>query len=165
MRVSTDIAGGGHEEDRHHRSHARCQSRVDARGSLDSLDIEQRENRAKKDCPSPVRHARGEDVRLLGAPDDADHRIQHVIHHHAPSGHVAESRIDLLPHVRERRTGAWVRARHASIAKGGEQHGHHGNQQRGNNMSAAALTEHAEDRHGRGGLDYDNAVKDQVPQR
>ena len=38
-------------------------------------------------------------MRLLAAPDDADHRVEHVIHDHAPAGRVSQRRIDLLAHI------------------------------------------------------------------
>jgi len=40
---------------------------------------------------------------LLRAPNSADQRIEHVIHHHAPASDVPDARMNLLRHVGERR--------------------------------------------------------------
>ena len=100
---------------------------------------------------------------LLADPDDADHRIQQVIHHHAPSGDVAERRIDLLSDVGEGGTRAGISPRHAPVTDRGEQHCHHRDQDRRDHVSVAAIAEHAEYRHRRDRLNHDDAVKDEVP--
>ena len=91
-------------------------------------------------------------------------RVEHVVHHHAPAGDVAEGGVDLLADVGEGGPGAGIGARHAAVADGGEQHGHHGDQDGGDDVAAAAIAEHAEDGHRRRGLDDDDAVEDQVPE-
>ncbi len=102
---------------------------------------------------------------LLAAPHDADHRVEHVIHDHAPPGDVAERGIDFLPDVSERRAGAGIGARHASVAEGGEQHGNHGDQQRGDDVAASAIAQHSEDGHRGDRLNYNDSVKNQIAKR
>ena len=123
------------------------------------------EDRTEKQRPRPVGDAGRENMRLLAAPHDADHGIEHVIHDHAPSGDVAEGGIDFLPDIGERRTGAGIGARHAPVTERGEEHGNHGDQQRGDDVPAAAITQYAEDGHGSDRLDYDDAVENQIAQR
>ena len=100
----------------------------------------------------------------LAAPDRADDRVEHVVHGHAPAGHEAEPRVDLPPHVGVGRSGAGIGPRHAPVADGREQHGAHGDQDGGDDVPARLLADHAEQRHGRRGLDQNDAVKYQVPQ-
>ena len=100
---------------------------------------------------------------LLADPDNADHRIQHVIHHHAPSGNVAESGVDFLSNVSKSRSGAGIGSSHPPITDRGKQHGHHRDQDRRDHMAVAAVAQHAEHRHGRDWLNHDDAVKDEVP--
>ena len=104
-------------------------------------------------------------VRLLSAPDRADQRIEHVVHHHAPARHIPKPRMNFSRDVRERRTRARIRACHTPVADPGEQHRDHRDQNRRDHMSAPAIAEDTEDRHWRDGLNDDHAVKDQVPQR
>ncbi len=100
---------------------------------------------------------------LLADPDDADHGIEHVVHHHAPSRDIAERRVDLLADVSERRARAGIGTGHAAIADGGKQHGHHRNENRGDHMAMTAIAEHAEYGHGRNRLNDDDAIENQVP--
>ena len=72
--------------------------------------------------------------------------------------------MDLAPDVGVGGPGAGIGPRHAAIADGREQHGAHGDQDGGDDVPARLLAHHAEQRHGRGGLDQDDAVEDQVPQ-
>ena len=104
-------------------------------------------------------------MSLLAAPNDADHRIQHVVHPHAPSGYVAERRIDLLPDVGESGACTRVRPRHAPIAESGKQHRHHGDQDGRDHVAAPTVTEHTKYRHWRDRLNDDNSVQNQVAQR
>ncbi len=104
-------------------------------------------------------------MRLLRAPDGADQRVEHVIHHHAPTSYIAGSRMDLLGHIGERRTRTRVGSRHAAVGNAGEEHSHHGDQDGGHHVPVPALAEHAENRHGRDRLNDDHAVENQIPQR
>ena len=71
---------------------------------------------------------------------------------------IAERGIDLLPDVGECRARAGVRPRHAAITKSCEQHGHHGDEERGDDMSVAGIAEHAKDGHRRNRLNHDDPV-------
>jgi hypothetical protein len=104
-------------------------------------------------------------VGLLADPDDADHGIEQVVHDHAPAGYVSERRIDLLSDVSEGGSSAGVGARHAPVADGREEHGHHRDEDRGDDMPVSAIAEYAEHGHRRDRLNDDDAVQDQVPQR
>src|SRR6202040_2703891 len=96
VRVSENVAGGGHEKDGDHDAHAGGEQGVHASGSFDALNIHERKYGSEEDGPDRVRNSGCEDVGLLAAPDDADHGIEHVVHDHAPAGNVAERRIDFL---------------------------------------------------------------------
>ena len=63
------------------------------------------------------------------------------------------------------RTGTGIHARHPPVAHGREHHRNHGNQNGGDNVALAGIAEYAVRRHGRGWLDDDDAVKNQVPER
>src|SRR4029077_4885813 len=141
------------------------QRRVHSGRSFYPLDVQAGEDECKENCPSPIRNAGSKYVRLLAAPDDADHGVKHVIHDHAPASDIAESGINLLPDVGECRAGTGIGTRHLAIADRGEEHGDHGDEDCGDDVAAAAVAEHAEHRHGRYGLNYDYAVKNQIPQR
>ena len=52
---------------------------------------------AKKIFQPQHGNSRSKRMRLLRAPDGADQRVEHVIHHHAPTSYIAGSRMDLLP--------------------------------------------------------------------
>jgi hypothetical protein len=73
--------------------------------------------------------------------------------------------MQFAPHIGISRTRAGIHTRHASITHGRENHGDHGDQNRRDHMSLAGVAENSICRHGRGGLDDDDAVKDQVPKR
>ncbi len=161
--MAENVAGRGNKEDRNHHAHARCQRGVHARRGLDALNIQGGKYESKKRRPNAIGNSGSEDVGLLADPDDADHRIEHVVHHHAPSGDVAERGIDLLADIGEGRASAGISPRHAAIADRRKQHGHHGDQNGGDHVAMAAIAEHAEHRHGRNRLNDDDAVKNQVP--
>ena len=57
-----------------------------------------------------------------------------------------------------------IDARHASVADGGEEHGHHCQQDHRDYVPARFLVENAEHRHRRRRLDQDDPVEDQVPE-
>ena len=163
--MSENVTRRSDEKKGDHHPHASRQPGVYPRGSFHSLNVQQSEDNREEDRPGPVGDARRKHVCLLADPDDADHRIQHVIHHHAPAGDIAERRIDFLANIGESRPGAGIRPRHAPIADRGKQHGDHRNQDGSDNVTVAALAQYAEDRHGGHRLDYDDAVKNQVPKR
>jgi hypothetical protein len=163
--MASYVAYGDHEENRHHSPHSRRQRRVDPRRSLDTLQIQEGEYCSKDQRPTPVRDSRGKHKGLLAAPDNANHGVENVIHHHAPTRDVAERGIDLLSNVGEGRPGAGIGPRHAAIAESGEQHGHHGNEKRSDDVPVAAVAEYTEHRHRRDGLDHNYAIKDEIPER
>ncbi len=163
--MAKNVAGRGDDDDANDRAHRNGHYGVDACGCLDSADIQQRKNDGEENFPAPDRDARRERVCLLRAPDRANQRIEHVIHHHAPSGDVAEPGMNFLRDVGERRTRAGIRARHAAVADAGEEHRHHRDENRGNDVPASTLAENAENRHRRDRLDDDHAVQNQIPKR
>jgi hypothetical protein len=132
---------------------------VHAGGSLHALNVQRRKNQREEKRPYTVRDTGRENVCLLANPDNADHRIQEIIHHHAPTRNVAQRGVDLLSNVSEGGPCAGIRSGHASIADRGEQHRDHGNENRGDYVAAPAVAEHAKHRHRRDRLDDDNAVK------
>jgi len=163
VRIPQDVARRDHKENCNHHAHSRCQRRVHPSRGLHSLDVQQRKHQRKEDRPRPVRHARRKHVRLLAAPDGADDRIEHVIHHHAPASDVTKRGIDFLADVGEGRAGTGIGARHAAIADGGEQHCHHGDQDRRNDVPVSAVAEHTKHRHRRDRLNHDHSIQNQVP--
>ena len=104
-------------------------------------------------------------MSLLADPNDANHRIQHVIHHHAPAGHVAKRGTDFLTYISEGGTSAGICPRHAAIADRGKQHSDHRDQDGGDNVSMTALAQHAEHRHRRHRLNDDYPVQNEIPKR
>ena len=164
MGVAENIAGGGHKKDSNHNPHASGQQCVHARRGLDALHIQRGEYSRKKDGPYCVGHIGRKYVSDLAAPDNADHWIEHVVHHHAPTRDESEYRVNLLAYVGECRSGARVDPRHTSVAEGGKQHTHHRDQDGCYHVTMPAVAEHAVDRHGSDGLNDDDAVEDQVPQ-
>ena len=114
--------------------------------------------------PGRVGNPRHQVHGRLAAPDGADDGIEHVVHRQAPSGDEAQPGVDLAAHVGVGGAGAGIGARHAAVADGGEQHGDHGDQHGGDHVTMRHLADHAERRHGRGGLNQDDSVEDEIPQ-
>ena len=102
MGVSENVPCGSDEEDRDYHAHGHGKASVDSRRGFDALDVQPSENDPEEDRPRPIGHARSEHVRLLADPNDANHGIEHVIHHHAPTCHVTSRRIDFLADVGKR---------------------------------------------------------------
>ena len=73
--------------------------------------------------------------------------------------------MNLLRHIRKRRSRARIRSRHPPIADARKQHRHHSDQDRRDHMPMPAVAEHPKYRHRRHRLDHDHAVQNQVPQR
>ena len=63
-------------------------------------------------------------------------------------------------HVRVGRTGAGIDAGHLPVTDGGEQHGHHGDQNRGDHVAARFIIDHAINSHRRDGLNDHNPDDD-----
>src|SRR5205085_12323176 len=122
------------------------------------------EQGGEENRPGKVRDLWSEISGGFGAPDGANQRIQNVIHGHAPAGDVSQAGMKLAADVSKSRAGARVSARHASVADGGEKHGHHGDEDGGDYVAARLGAHHTEAGHGRGGLHDDDAVEKQVPQ-
>src|SRR5215469_11567511 len=99
---SENVACRGNKKHRNNGPHACGEKSVHARRRLDALNVEPGKHGPEKKRPSPIRNGWCKYVRLLAAPDDANHRVEHVIHHHAPSGDVAEHRVDLLSNISKR---------------------------------------------------------------
>src|ERR1700733_10891892 len=142
--MTEHITNRDHEEDRYYRTHARCQQSVDPSRRLNALKIQERKHRSKKERPSPVWNPGSKNECLLAAPDNADHGVEDVIHHHAPASDIPERWVDLLSDVGECRAGTGISPRHPAIAERGKQHRHHGDEQSGDDMAVAAVAEHAE---------------------
>ena len=118
----------------------------------------------KDNQPRIERHSRHDIHRRLGGESRADQRVEQIIHHHAPAGDVAERGMDFLSDIGVGGSGTGIDARHAAIADGGEQHRHHGDQNRGHDVAVRGVADHAIDAHGRGRLDDDHADENEIPQ-
>jgi hypothetical protein len=70
--------------------------------------------------------------------------------------------MNLLRDVAERRAGAGIGASHAAIADASEQHCHHRDENGRDDVPAAALAQHSENRHRSHRRNSDNAVEQQV---
>ncbi len=116
VRMTEDVANRGHKNNHHDRAHPCGQPGVHSRGSLDPAKVQKRKRHRKKNLPAPGGDGRSKFVRLPRAPDHANQWIHDVVHHHAPTRHIPDGRVDLLRHIRERRPRARVRSRHATIA-------------------------------------------------
>src|SRR5207248_11619588 len=107
-----------------------------------------REDHGKENLPRPDWNGMMRKLsRLLGAPDGADQRVEHVIHHHAPARDIPDPRMNFLRDVSKRGTGTWIRAGHAPIADASEEHGHHGNDNGRDDVTVAAIAKPPEGRH------------------
>ena len=120
--------------------------------------------RTKTMTQTKVRNARNEVQCELAAEDGTDQRIEHVIHGHAPSGHVAEDRVQFPAHVSKCRACAGIDTRHSPVAHCGKQHRNHGDQKHCHCMPMRTLGHDSKHRHRRRGLDDDETKQDQVPQ-
>ena len=159
------VAECGADEEHHDDEHADSEHFVGPRTGFHAAEVQHREHRGEHCNPGRVGHARNEVHRDLAAVDRADHRVEHVVHDHAPSGDVAEARVQLLADVGECRPGAGVHARHSAVAHCRQQHGEHADQDRGDDVPACFLADDAEDAHRGNRLHEDDAVEDRVPQR
>src|SRR5882672_1583193 len=103
-------------------------------------------------------------MRLLRAPDRTDQRIEDVIHHHAPAGYVPCPWMNLLRHIGKGRARARICPGHLAVTDAGEKHCHHGNEDRCNNVPFSTIAQNSEYGHRRYGLNYDDTVKNQIPE-
>src|SRR6202795_1682879 len=71
--------------------------------------------------------------------------------------------MNLLAHVGVGRAGARIGASHFAVANGGEQHGHHGDENRGDHVAASCVTDYAVYAHRRNRLNDHDADDDEVP--
>ena len=78
------------QEDKNHHAHACRQRGVDPRRSTDSEQVQAAKQHDKQNHPDRVGNFRQKIQRELAAQDGAYDRIQHVIHCHAPSRHIAK---------------------------------------------------------------------------
>ena len=153
------------------RAHYGAEGIVDARRSLDPAQIERSKQPCKKQGPKQARIRNlqagpGQQIgHRLGAPNGADQRIENVIHRHTPSGDIAERGMQFAAHIGIGRAGAGIHPRHAAVAHGGEYHGDHRDQNRSDHMALAGVAEDSIRGHGRRGLDHNDAVHDQIPER
>ncbi len=81
----------------------------------------------------------------------------------AQPGDITKRGMNLLADVSVGGAGARIGARHFSVTNGGEQHGHHGDENGGDDVSAGSIAYHAVDAHGRNRLDDNDANDNQVP--
>src|SRR5215831_17607067 len=142
----------------------RRHSGIDASGCLDAVAVEHSEEKGEEDRPRDVRNLGHKVDGGAAAPDYTDQRVDDVVEYQAPARDVAEARVNLFADVEERRATMWIHASHAAVAHRGKQHGHHRQQDDGDHMASRLFVEHAEDRHGRGGLNENDAVEDQIPE-
>ena len=138
MSSSKDVSRGGNEERADNYSHSYRENRIHSCGSFNPLNVQTGKYQREKNRPYPIRNAWSKNVGLLAYPDNADHRIEHVIHHHAPTCYVAKRRIDFLPHISKCRSGAGIGPRHPPIADRGEQHRYQRDQDGCDHMAVSA---------------------------
>ena len=100
-----------------------------------------------------------------GDPDRVDQRLEQVIEDHRPAREETQVRVQPLPYVGVGGSCRGVNRSHAAIADRGDQHGEQRNQDDGDEVSVRKLLRYAIERHWRDGLDKDDSVKNQVPQR
>ncbi len=101
VRMAEDVSNRADEDHYHYGAHSRGQARVYSRRSLDPPKIQQRKRHRENDFPAPIGYRRCKLVRLARAPNYAYQWIHDVIHHHAPTGHIPDRRMDFLRHVCE----------------------------------------------------------------
>jgi hypothetical protein len=70
--------------------------------------------------------------------------------------------VNLLAYIDVSRSRAGVDPRHPAVADRGKQHGDHGDEDGCDDMSPGGIADHAIDTHRCGGLNDDNAVKNQM---
>jgi len=155
--------GGGQYKNNHHAQRG-SHAGVDARGSLNAVAVESREEQCEEDDQYPIGNAGQKDHGRAAAPDGANQRIEDIVHDQAPAGDIAEGGMDFPADIKEGRAPVGIDAGHAAIADGGEHHGHHGQQNHRDHVPPRNIVEHAEHRHGRRGLDENDAVEHQVPE-
>ena len=142
----------------------RASSALTTARSFYAAQIEQGERNYKRDSPRRVRHTGHHILRRRAAPNGADDRVEKVVHEHGPADNIAQQRVQFLANIRVGGTRAGIDARHAPIAEGGEQHGHHGDEDGGDHVAACNIADHAVNAHGRRRLNDDDAVHHQMPQ-
>src|SRR5439155_964916 len=134
-----DVPNGRNEDDYNDGAHGGCQTGIDSRGCLDSLQIQQRKDQRKENLPAPHRNSRREFMRLPRTPNRANQRVHNVVHHHAPAGDVSRRGMNLSRNVSECRPGARIHLRHAPIAAGSRHPRAHPDQHRRDQVSAPAM--------------------------
>ena len=159
-----DVAEAFAEKEKDDQAHDDGESSVDAAGGLDAARVEEGDEQNEGDDPERVGNAGNDVARSLAGPDDADDRVEDVVHQHGPADDVAGLRVDLFGDVAEGGTGARIDARHASITDCGKEHGDHADQDGGDDVAAGDVADDAVDAHRGRGLDDDDAVGDKVPE-
>src|SRR6185312_828766 len=157
--VVPDVPSRADDEHQNDGACSRGQQARDARRALDADQVYRCEQGEERDGPHCIRDLWRKVHCRTAAPHDRDEGVEHVVHEHRPTGHVAHERIELLGHVGERGTGAGVRLRHAAVTDRGKSHRNHREQDGGHDVTIRPCAEDAEDRHGRGELDHDHSVE------
>ena len=157
-----DVADGVGDEDDDDDAHAEGEDRVDAAGGLDAAQVEASEDEDEGYGPGGVRDLREDVLRGGAAPDRTDDGIEHVVHQHGPADDVAGERMDFFADVGVSGPGAGIDAGHPAIANGGEEHRDHGDEDGGDDVATRGVADDAVNAHGRGGLNDDDAVEDEV---
>ena len=162
---ANQIARAGREKQGEHHEHRHRKNLVRPCARFHTAQVQRREEDREQRDPRRIRYA-GQHVHgRLAAPDRADDRVQHVVHHHAPPGHVPEPCVELAADVGERRAGARIHARHPSVAHRREEHRAQADQDRRDDMAPRFEADDSEDAHRSDGLNEDDAVEHEVPQR
>ena len=137
---------------------------VDARGSFDAANIQQRKRTSIEDRERPVRQEGQNILGELATNNGADERVEDVVHHDRPTSDVTERGIQFLADVGVSGTGGRIRTSHFAVADGSEEHGDHGDKDGGDHVTARVVADDAVNAHGRDGLNNDDADDDEVPE-
>src|SRR5215831_2013670 len=164
-RMPKDITNRSDENQDDNRAHPDCQASIDARRSLNSLNVYDSERNGKENLPPPDGNRGRKLVRLYRTPDYANQWIYDVIHDKAPARDKTEAGMDFLRHIGECRPCAWIGAGHFAVAHRCEQHGHHSDQNRGHHMAPATVAQGTKYGHRGHRLKHNRAVQNQIPQR
>ena len=145
--------------------HDSCQHKIGARRGANPAQVDQRHGACECSGQKHVRNPWHQTLHGQCAVHGADEGDNQVIEKHRPPGQETQVRVQAVTDESVGGTGGRVNGGHAAITECGQQHGEHGQHNRGDRVAIGEFLRHTEQGHGRNGHDEHDAVQDQIPQR
>src|SRR5579859_1525154 len=163
MLVKNDVAESFDDEGEGDQNHEREENFVGAGGELDALDGHESDEadgeRGENGEGNFGSHALDSEDGVKGVLD----RLEKIFEEHGPADDEADVRIEAFADVCVDGAGRRIDGGHAAEADGGDGHGDHGEEQRGDGVAVGEDLGFAEERDGGDGRSENYPVVDEVP--